>query len=1185
VVANVAPSIDSLLATSVEENGTAHLTGSYGDAGTQDTHTLTIDWGEGAPQTVAVTGGSFDITHQYLDDNPTGTSSDVYTITGTLADDDGGSTDLSGSSFYATSEGSTLVSINRNTGVATTIGSFGYQSCWTGAFTPDGRFWTIINSSFAGQLAEVNLTTGQATPVGAPPVENDWIISLDTNPAGQLFAGGHSGTYYSVNTTTGEFTPVGSGIYTCDFAFDTSGNLWAVDGSFSLHRLDPSTGALLSTQQMTGLADMTMSIEVDASNTFYVATFSFPSQLYRLDPITGATTLIGTNLGVNFVHGGDFFEGAPLSITVNNVAPSNVDVSLSATTIDENDSITLSGTFFDPGTLDTHTVTINWGDGSPNTELNLAAGVLSIPATPHQYLDDNPTGTSSDTYPISVTVTDDDGGSTDFSESSFYATSELGSNLVSIDRNTGVATTVGSFGYQSCWTGAFTPDGRFWTIVNSAFAGQLAEVNLTTGEATPVGAPPVENDWIISLDANPAGQLFAGGHSGTYYSVNTDTGEFTPVGFGIYTCDFAFDTSGNLWAVDGSFSLHQLDPLTGALLGTQQMTGLADMTMSIQVDASNTFYVATFAPSAQLYRLDPATGAATLVGTNLGVTYIHGGDFFDGAPLGVTVNNVAPVIESLAATSVDENGTVHLTGTYSDVGTQDTHTLTISWGEGASQTVVVVGGSFDITHQYLDDNPTGTASDSYTIGVTLADDDTGTATGSTTTTISNLDPVIGSLSATSVDENGTVHLTGTYSDVGSQDTHTLTINWGEGAPQTVVVAGGSFDITHQYLDDNPTATSSDVCSISVTLTDDDTGTATGGTTTTISNVNPVVAPLIGPHPEPGGFSGVLGETLPFTASFSDIGSLDTHQVQWDFGDGTVIPFTPTTTSGALSPTHIYTQNGTYALTVAIRDDDGGLSAKTATVQIRTIALQQDRCDPQLSALVVGGSTSADTIVFSPSGNDGAIKVTMNGVSLGVFSPTGQIIAFGQAGDDDIQIAGSIGLPAWLYGDNGDDRLKGGDGHDILQGGAGEDLLSGGGGRDLLIGGTGADRIVGNADEDILIAGSTLFDSNDIALCAIMDEWTSARTYSQRVSNVSGLTASGADSSTFASRENGGFFLRSDGSGATVFDDNAADVLTGTSDLDWFLFNVDGENGTAMDKATDLHASEFAADLDWLNDGI
>jgi len=77
-------------------------------------------------------------------------------------------------------------------------------------------------------------------------------------------------------------------------------------------------------------------------------------------------------------------------VTVNiatNTAPSNVSVSVIASTINENDGTSLSGTFADPDTSDTHTVTMTWGDGSPDTVLNLAAGVLTIPATTHQYLD------------------------------------------------------------------------------------------------------------------------------------------------------------------------------------------------------------------------------------------------------------------------------------------------------------------------------------------------------------------------------------------------------------------------------------------------------------------------------------------------------------------------------------------------------------------------------------------------------------------------------------------------------------------------------------------------------------------------------------------------------------------------------------------------------------------------------
>src|SRR5262249_34422692 len=75
------------------------------------------------------------------------------------------------------------------------------------------------------------------------------------------------------------------------------------------------------------------------------------------------------------------------AVHVNNVAPSAVVLTPSATTINENQSITLSGTFRDPGTSDTHLVVINWGDGSANTTVNLAAGVLSFGGVAHQYLD------------------------------------------------------------------------------------------------------------------------------------------------------------------------------------------------------------------------------------------------------------------------------------------------------------------------------------------------------------------------------------------------------------------------------------------------------------------------------------------------------------------------------------------------------------------------------------------------------------------------------------------------------------------------------------------------------------------------------------------------------------------------------------------------------------------------------
>ena len=62
--------------------------------------------------------------------------------------------------------------------------------------------------------------------------------------------------------------------------------------------------------------------------------------------------------------------------------------------------------------------------------------------------------------------------------------------------------------------------------------------------------------------------------------------------------------------------------------------------------------------------------------------------------------------------------------------------------------------------------------------------------------------------------------------------------------------------------------------------------------------------------------------------------------------------------------------------------------------------------------------------------------------------------------------------------------------------------------------------MGNSGDDILIAGTTAFDHNQAALAAIMAEWTSARSYADRVANLSG-TGSGP-------RDNGSVFLMASG---------------------------------------------------------
>ena len=62
------------------------------------------------------------------------------------------------------------------------------------------------------------------------------------------------------------------------------------------------------------------------------------------------------------------FEGMEF---ITPVAPVISGVSPSAAMINEDGSVTLSGDFVDPGSLSSHTVEIDWGDGSSSTVVNL----------------------------------------------------------------------------------------------------------------------------------------------------------------------------------------------------------------------------------------------------------------------------------------------------------------------------------------------------------------------------------------------------------------------------------------------------------------------------------------------------------------------------------------------------------------------------------------------------------------------------------------------------------------------------------------------------------------------------------------------------------------------------------------------------------------------------------------------
>ena len=193
-----------------------------------------------------------------------------------------------------------------------------------------------------------------------------------------------------------------------------------------------------------------------------------------------------------------------------------------------------------------------------------------------------------------------------------------------------------------------------------------------------------------------------------------------------------------------------------------------------------------------------------------------------------TVLNVPPTITlaALSSTSIRENDSVTLTVRFTDPAICDTHQATIAWGDGAPQIFPIPAGAreFTLTHLYLDDNPTGTPADAYVIGVTVIDSNSASDTVNRGLLVANIAPVLGSFNAGSdsgdpVREGALLTATGSFTDIGTRDTHTVLIDWTDGTVSTAVVTEangvGSFSAQHAYV-------AGGIYNVKVTLADDDT---------------------------------------------------------------------------------------------------------------------------------------------------------------------------------------------------------------------------------------------------------------------------------------------------------------------------------------------------------------------------
>ncbi len=333
--------------------------------------------------------------------------------------------------------------------------------------------------------------------------------------------------------------------------------------------------------------------------------------------------------------------------------------------------------------------------------------------------------------------------------------------------------------------------------------------------------------------------------------------------------------------------------------------------------------------------------------------------------INITVLNVAPSISPFGPFVVDESASLALDATSADPGSDD---LTFTWEFEMGVTVSRIyyndgagpdpypspGGIFPFTvtdtanHVYGDNGI-------FNVTLTVEDDDGGNSTYKTNITVNNLEPTISPFGPFTVDEGSPLEFNATATDPGSDD---LTFTWVfEYGPTLVDIYYNDgigpdpypspegkypFEITddaqHTYGDNS-------IFNVTLTVEDDDGGSASYMTIITVNNVAPSIAPF-------GPFSIDEGSPLVMAASSTDPGS-DDLTFTWELELGPTITKVyyndgigpdPYPSPGGNFPftvedivQHTYGDDGLFNVTLTVDDDDGSTASYKTTITVDNVA--------------------------------------------------------------------------------------------------------------------------------------------------------------------------------------------------------------------------------------------------------
>jgi hypothetical protein len=635
-------------------------------------------------------------------------------------------------------------------------------------------------------------------------------------------------------------------------------------------------------------------------------------------------------------------ETVTINVTDGADAPVITALTPSQTIVNEGVQISLSGTFNDPDVSDLHTVTINWGDGDEdvisNDNLTVldADGNKSFANVRHTYQND-------DEYTITVTVSDS-------VTTPATATTNISVNNVapSITQGDTVTFNVNEDSSRTLTLNATDPgldDTLTWNILNQPAHGVASVSTTPTGTSQVISYTPTANfngtDTFEVQVRDPDG-----GADTIQVSMNVVAQPDAPSGLALSGSVNALD-EGETFTLSGSFSdpdasesftitINWGDGSTATVLSNANVVNLGNGNYTF-----STNHTYTSDSGAGLFSVSAVVRDKDTLSTS--------------ASISVDVNNVDPIITEgpslFLSTQEDAAATLVLNAT-------DAADTDFTWSietQPTNGTVTLTGNPNGPSSQAFTYTPDTNFDSIDTFEVRVEDGDGGFSISSVLVEVNGEDDPPTNLSispdVTTLNEGSTLSLDGSFLDVDSDESHTVTINWGDGSNPTILDSADlgapvndtySFaGLTHTYVDDG-------TFSLSVLVEDVAGATVSTTETITVSNLAPEI-----------NYQGSLASTsisLPqinedtpttFALDFTDDGADDV--MQWS------IQTAPTLGKVVIQPavagqpqSFVYTPNlnvsGNDSFVVRLSDGDGGLD----TVEVLlTVAAVNDL--PQITA--------------------------------------------------------------------------------------------------------------------------------------------------------------------------------------------------------------------------------------------